>query len=201
MQTCYNCGKQVEDNVLICPDCGALVKRYTTPTREETPTSEPMPQSIATGGARRIFADEQGKLHLRGGILAWLIFAIVGAGYLAFSMLFSIYIGSFPELFTDLFAAVPELAPIEDLLFQIIDLLSAFRGLFAVFAVLSVGKLIAGICFVAGKRRIAHTLLLVFTGILAALFLRFGVLSEGLPLLLDFLLTLFLLKNDRAMMR
>ena len=22
MQTCYNCGRQVDDNVLICPDCG-----------------------------------------------------------------------------------------------------------------------------------------------------------------------------------
>ena len=28
MQKCYNCGKEVDDNVLICPDCGALVKRY-----------------------------------------------------------------------------------------------------------------------------------------------------------------------------
>ena len=25
MQKCYNCGKDVDDNVLICPDCGALV--------------------------------------------------------------------------------------------------------------------------------------------------------------------------------
>ena len=22
MQKCYNCGKEVDDNVLICPDCG-----------------------------------------------------------------------------------------------------------------------------------------------------------------------------------
>ncbi|MFR7743633.1 MAG: zinc-ribbon domain-containing protein [Acutalibacteraceae bacterium] len=31
MQKCYNCGKEVDDNVLICPDCGALVKRYGSP--------------------------------------------------------------------------------------------------------------------------------------------------------------------------
>ena len=31
MQKCYNCGKEVDDNVLICPDCGALVKRYGRP--------------------------------------------------------------------------------------------------------------------------------------------------------------------------
>lgn len=33
MQKCYNCGKEVDDNVLICPECGALVKRYTSPAR------------------------------------------------------------------------------------------------------------------------------------------------------------------------
>ena len=31
MQTCYNCGRQMDDNVLICPDCGALVRRYGKP--------------------------------------------------------------------------------------------------------------------------------------------------------------------------
>lgn len=31
MQKCYNCGKEVSDETLICPECGALVKRYTTP--------------------------------------------------------------------------------------------------------------------------------------------------------------------------
>lgn len=35
MQTCYNCGTQVPDEKLICPECGALVKRYTTPARRE----------------------------------------------------------------------------------------------------------------------------------------------------------------------
>ena len=37
MQTCYNCGKEVDDNVLICPECGALVKRYSAPVRENAP--------------------------------------------------------------------------------------------------------------------------------------------------------------------
>ena len=35
MQKCYNCGKEVDDNVLICPDCGALVKRYGKPVPVE----------------------------------------------------------------------------------------------------------------------------------------------------------------------
>ena len=40
MQTCYNCGRQVDDNVLICPDCGALVRRY----------GRPAPEPAAAGG-------------------------------------------------------------------------------------------------------------------------------------------------------
>ena len=38
MQKCYNCGKEVDDNVLICPDCGALVKRYGKPVPVEPDT-------------------------------------------------------------------------------------------------------------------------------------------------------------------
>ena len=37
MQKCYNCGKEVDDNVLICPECGALVKRYTKPEPQPEP--------------------------------------------------------------------------------------------------------------------------------------------------------------------
>ena len=41
MQTCYNCGRQVDDNVLICPDCGALVRRYGKPApQQEEPVAD-----------------------------------------------------------------------------------------------------------------------------------------------------------------
>ena len=39
MVTCYNCGKQVSDETLICPECGALVRRY-----EAAPRREPEPR-------------------------------------------------------------------------------------------------------------------------------------------------------------
>ena len=35
VQKCYNCGKEVDDNVLICPECGALVKRYGQPEQQQ----------------------------------------------------------------------------------------------------------------------------------------------------------------------
>ena len=44
MQKCYNCGKEVDDNVLICPECGALVKRYTKPEPQPEPLLLPFRQ-------------------------------------------------------------------------------------------------------------------------------------------------------------
>ena len=45
MITCYNCGKQVSDETLICPECGALVRRYEAP--QQTPeTDQPLAYQI-----------------------------------------------------------------------------------------------------------------------------------------------------------
>ena len=43
MQKCYDCGKEVDDNVLICPACGALVKRYGKPVPQNRDDSRPAP--------------------------------------------------------------------------------------------------------------------------------------------------------------
>lgn len=51
MQKCYNCGKEVDDNVLICPDCGALVKRYGKPVPVEPDSYHQQPQPDAYPGA------------------------------------------------------------------------------------------------------------------------------------------------------
>ena len=45
MVTCYNCGKQVSDETLICPECGALVRRY-----ESRPKQEPEQQPNSNWG-------------------------------------------------------------------------------------------------------------------------------------------------------
>ena len=55
MQTCYNCGKQVSDETLICPECGALVKRYTSPARspeQDAPGSAGANGAAASGNGR-----------------------------------------------------------------------------------------------------------------------------------------------------
>ena len=57
MITCYNCGKQVSDETLICPECGALVRRYEAP-RQTPETDQPLaylagPAERGTAGAAR----------------------------------------------------------------------------------------------------------------------------------------------------
>ena len=51
MQKCYNCGKEVDDNVLICPECGALVRRYTKPAQQIPEPENVPPRSAAYPGA------------------------------------------------------------------------------------------------------------------------------------------------------
>ena len=71
MQTCYNCGRQVDDNVLICPECGALVRRYgkpepPRPEMAEAPDCAPQPAARAARSKR-----------LPAGAKIWLILCIV----------------------------------------------------------------------------------------------------------------------------
>ena len=56
MQKCYNCGKEVSDETLICPECGALVKRYTTPA--------PTAHKAAMAVRKTFFMSDGGLLYL-----------------------------------------------------------------------------------------------------------------------------------------
>lgn len=91
MQTCYNCGKVVDDNVLICPDCGALVKRYTAPpARDAEPAASPAsaPAAASAQNTGFVVRDENGKLRIRGFLKVWLILCIAAACYTIFSFWF-----------------------------------------------------------------------------------------------------------------
>lgn len=87
MRFCYNCGKQVEDNVLICPDCGALVKRYTEDMDKKDIPLSPEEQAQQPEFKGRIYVDENGKTRIRGLLKAWIILTCVIATYVAFSLL------------------------------------------------------------------------------------------------------------------
>lgn len=116
MQTCYNCGKQVPDTTLICPDCGALVRRYTDapPRGQQNPYQQnpyqqnPYQQNPyqQVPNQQNPFQPVQGadsagapqRVRLYGGVRVWLIILIVLSGYMAFSSLLSVFLAANPAI-------------------------------------------------------------------------------------------------------
>lgn len=68
MITCYNCGKQVSDETLICPECGALVRRYEVP-RQTPETDQPLAyQPVRQSAAQQA---QPGRFYFTGGFKVW----------------------------------------------------------------------------------------------------------------------------------
>ena len=129
MQTCYNCGKQVPDSTLICPDCGALVRRYTdAPPREQPDPRQqnPYQQNPYQQNPYRQNPYQQNpyqqnpyqqapvqpldpsgtpqKVRLFGPVRAWLIILIFISAYMAFSSLMSAFMAANPALLDTMMA-------------------------------------------------------------------------------------------------
>ena len=116
MQTCYNCGRQVPDGTLICPDCGALVRRYTDAPRREQPN--PQQQNPYQQNPYQQNPYQQvplqplnpdgtpQKVRLFGPVRVWLIILIIISAYMAFSSLMLVFLAANPTLL-DVIAAEP----------------------------------------------------------------------------------------------
>lgn len=65
MQKCYNCGKEVSDETLICPECGALVKRYTTPAPRLDEQPDEPERGVTDDGYASMFRDRPNRPRRR----------------------------------------------------------------------------------------------------------------------------------------
>lgn len=191
MQTCYNCGKQVDDNVLICPECGALVKRYTAPAQqhaEETPQSAPQPpmQQPARPDAYTeqqrpsrpiVWGGQDGKLHLRGLVMAWIVICAVVALYNALSFGCGLYLyrhqDTFLAFLTPYEGLSDQIGQMVELMRAMIDAIGQFQLLYVLFLLLYLVKGVGYIWFAAQKRRIA--LYLVFGASIVLLILMLAI--------------------------
>lgn len=163
MQTCYNCGKEVPDEILICPDCGALVRRYTSPPprmNEQPPQNEPPRQAW---NPQQPWAPQQQpweaapqnpeapkKVRFYGGVKIWLIILAVFSCYMVFSSFCSvIFCLNFEEfmqimqmaemgIYIELFEEIQPLIP------QIFPFFLALTILFAVKAICHIWLLTSG---------------------------------------------------------
>ena len=153
MQTCYNCGKQVPDETLICPDCGALVRRYTTPANPVVRTTPAQPvQPVPVQPMAR--PSDQGRLRLRGPVKVWLIILCVFSGYMAFSSLCCILLGANPQVF-DAMLSEPGMESFEPMLLMMRDLLPQALPLFVILFVLFTVKFLLHLWLLLSSRRTA----------------------------------------------
>lgn len=190
MQTCYNCGRQVDDNVLICPECGALVRRYgkpepPRPEMAEAPDCAPQPAARAARSKR-----------LPAGAKIWLILCIVVNAIQVFGFVNLFYLYGNQSLFSDVFAAYPELAPMQELLGTLMQSVSMFFWFYVLEASLLLLKCAGLIWFAASARRTAFFAALSFHVLLALLtFVTAGLLQALLSLAGPAILYLLLRKQ------
>ena len=202
MQTCYNCGKEVDDNVLICPDCGALVKRYDAPVREPAePAQEQYPAASAPGQKPAIYTDETGRLRFRTMVKVWMILGIVYALYSAFSFGCALLVYQNPETFLLPLQQTPELAPLVEMMQTVLDAVSHAYVLFLLYPVCFAVKGCAAIWFLCSKRKTAFYVSAGAAAVLVLLTLATGTLFGAILNGLDLLIVGLLLKPNWNMLK
>lgn len=148
MQTCYNCGKQVSNETLICPDCGALVRRYNTPVNPVVQTSPVQPVSPVSQPAA------PGRVRLRGPVKVWLIILCVISAYMSFSSLCCVLLGANPQVF-DSMLSEPGMESFEPMLTMMRDLLPQALPLFILLFVLFTAKFLCHLWLLLSPSRTA----------------------------------------------
>lgn len=161
MQTCYNCGKQVEDTVLICPECGALVKRYGRPEPQSAAQNDPFPAENQPETAAyppphaAVYRNDAGKLKLRGGVMFWLVLCAVFAGYSLLGFFSMLFVHSLQDVYFELLTQYPELEAMGELMQAILLSFESFPAYYIAVAVFNAAELFGLVWFVASKRRAA----------------------------------------------
>ena len=155
MQKCYNCGKEVDDNVLICPECGALVKRYAKPE----PQPEPEQPVFSTQPQDAVWRMENGKLKFRGYVTFWLVLCAIWFGYslLGFGSLLLVY--RFRDFYLTAMQQFEELQDFVQIIQALIDSVSAFPVYYIAVALLAAAEFVCTVWFLASKRKLAFYIL------------------------------------------
>lgn len=199
MQKCYNCGKEVDDNVLICPECGALVKRYTKPETQPEPeqpgySSQPQPQAA-------VWRLENGKLKFRGYVTFWLVLCAIWLGYslLGFGSLLLVY--RFRDFYLTAMQQFEELQDFVQIIQALIDSVSAFPVYYIAVALLAAAEFVCTVWFLASKRKLAFYILAAAAVLQMAQMMIFGSGVRSLFHIVGPFVTWFLLRKSWHVLR
>lgn len=180
MQTCYNCGKEVSDQTLICPDCGALVRRYNDAPPRNDP--EPQPQSARPQPIPVDQTVDPRHMRFHGILKVWLIVMIVVSAYMMLTCAASVIIGSNEQVVLDMYSEVGMELP--DYFIEALDVFAESTTLFTAMAFLFACKLGCHIWLLAGRKKIAFY---VSIGVSMAALICFLFLGGGFMDVLYFL--------------
>lgn len=206
MQKCYNCGKKVDDNVLICPDCGALVKRYgkPEPAREERET-EPFPQDTAFDTRPQprgaVFQREDGKLKFSGYVTFWLVLCAIYLGYTLLGFACTLFIYRFRDFYFEILDQFEELASMAELLRTLLASLETAPVYYIVVGVLVAVQFGCVVWFLAAKRKLAFYILTGAAVLLTAMQLVLGGGVSALIYLLGPFTAWLLLRSGWGLLR
>lgn len=177
MQKCYNCGKEVDDNVLICPDCGALVKRYGRPEpAQEEQGAAPFPQETAFDAQPRgaVWRQEDGKLKFSGYVTFWLVLCAIYLGYTLLGFACTLLIYRFRDFYFEILGQFEELASMAELLRTLLTSLEAAPVYYIVVGVLVAVQFGCVVWFLVSKRKLAFYILTAAAVLLTAVQLILG---------------------------
>ena len=175
MQKCYNCGKEVDDNVLICPDCGALVKRYGRPeSAQPEQEADPFPRETAFDTQPQprgaVWQQEDGKLKFSGYVVLCAIY--LGNILLSFAVTLLVY--RFRDFYFEILGQFEEMAYMEEYLRQLLSIIEAEPIRLIVVGVLVAVQFGCVVWFLASKRKLAFYILTVAAVLLSVLQLILG---------------------------
>ena len=177
MQKCYNCGKEVDDNVLICPDCGALVKRYGSPEpAQEEQGATPFQQETAFDAQPRgaVWRQEDGKLKFSGYVTFWLVLCAIYLGNILLSFAVTLLVYRFRDFYFEILGQFEEMAYMEEYLRQLLSIIEAEPIRLIVVGVLVAVQFGCVVWFLASKRKLAFYILTVAAVLLSVLQLILG---------------------------
>ena len=203
MQKCYNCGKEVDDNVLICPECGALVKRYGKPEPQQAEPFESQgtaftqpPQPYAA-----VWQREDGKLKFSGGVTFWLVLCAIFLGYTLLGFACTLLIYRFRDFYFGILDQFEELSSMAELLRTLLASLEAAPVYYIVVGVLIVVQFGCVVWFLASKRKLAFYILTAAAVLLTALQLVLGGGVSALIYLLGPFTAWLLLRSGWGLLR
>ena len=178
MQKCYNCGKEVDDNVLICPDCGALVKRYGKPEPAQERDTVPFPQETVFDTQPQprgaVWQREDGRLKFSGYVTFWLVLCAIYLGYTLLGFACTLLIYRFRDVYFEILGQFEELASMAELLRTLLTSLEAAPVYYIAVGVLVAVQFGCVVWFLASKRKLAFYILTAAAVLLTAVQLILG---------------------------